>query len=311
MKEVVLTKPPYMNASEKRIADMHSLLNIFNILIGELSLIEPKPQGLVEESVQLEKELHDIVKEIKEGDMDCDRVSRVRKSTASVIEFAHAALEAESMAIGKAAIKQSISNLESVLSVLEKRLDEFEVRAKEPDVWVHLVPEAFRQQFQEVFAAIAKNSKGSYKIQFDPEKKGRDDYYVALKVASQRGDGQLVMPLRLIDVLRDLTANARKYTPPGGKLGLAVSQDESSIEAVIEDNGCGIPDDEIEKVAEFGYRASNVRQRPTHGGGFGLTKAVWLVTNWGGSLTIRSEVDVGTTVRLSVPNPAPPDAPEA
>ncbi len=41
MKEVVLTKPPYMNASEQRNADMHSLLNILNVLVGELSLIVP------------------------------------------------------------------------------------------------------------------------------------------------------------------------------------------------------------------------------------------------------------------------------
>ena len=40
MKEVVFTKPPYLNASEQRIADMHSVLNILNILSGELSLVE-------------------------------------------------------------------------------------------------------------------------------------------------------------------------------------------------------------------------------------------------------------------------------
>jgi len=66
---------------------------------------------------------------------------------------------------------------------------------------------------------------------------------------------------------------------------------------------------EIEKVTEFGYRGSNVRRRPTQGGGFGLTKAAWLVTTWGGSLTIRSEVDAGTMIRLSVPNRELPDNP--
>jgi len=109
--------------------------------------------------------------------------------------------------------------------------------------------------------------------------------------------------------LRDLAANARKYTPPGGRVALRLSQCEQQIQAEIGDTGCGIPDDEIEKVAEFGYRASNVRHRPTFGGGFGLTKAVWLVTGWGGSLTLRSGLNAGTQVRLSLPNAGLPAAP--
>ena len=309
MKEVVLTKPPYMNASEQRIADMHSLLNILNVLSGELSLIEPKPQDLVERSAQLDQELDDLVREIKEGGLSADMISRVRKSGFAVIAFAEAALEAESLKIGKVAIGNSISNLRSVLSILEKRLDEFEARVEDPDLWVQIAPEVFQQQFEEVFAAIARNSKGSYGIHFDPAQKEQGDYYFQLKVEAQRADGQLWLPLRLIDVLRDLSANARKYTSPGGTVAIAVHQDQTSIRAVVEDNGCGIPHDEIEQVAEFGYRASNVRQRPTFGGGFGLTKAVWLVAGWGGSLTIRSEVDAGTVVRLSVPNADLPAAP--
>lgn len=310
MKEIVLTKPPYMNASEQRIADMHSLLNIFNILIGELSMIEPRPPDLVERSTQLDEELHAIAREIKEGNVISDMIPRVRKSEAAVIAYVKAALEAEHLTIGKTAIQKSINNLESVFSILGKRLDEFEMRAGDPDVWVEVAPDVFRQHFEDIFKAIAKNSKGGYGIHFDPARKNEGDYYVELKVDVQRAEGQLWMPLRLIDVLRDLSANARKYTPPGGDVALAVYQDEINIQAVVEDSGCGIPDDEIEKVAEFGYRAINVRKRPTFGGGFGLTKAAWLVTSWGGSLTIQSEVDAGTAVRLSIPNMDRPDAPK-
>jgi len=114
------------------------------------------------------------------------------------------------------------------------------------------------------------------------------------------------MPMRLKDVLRDLLANARKYTQPGGKVALALHQNDSHIQCVVEDSGCGIPDDELERVADFGYRASNVRQYRTMGGGFGLTKAVWLVLHWGGRFFLQSAPGQGTRIRIVVPNqPAP------
>jgi signal transduction histidine kinase len=110
------------------------------------------------------------------------------------------------------------------------------------------------------------------------------------------------MPLRLKDVLRDLLANARKYTKPGGRVALALHQDEARILCVIEDSGYGIPEDELEKVAEFGYRASNVRDYPTMGGGFGLTKAVWLILSWGGRFHIASGLGEGTRIHIELPN---------
>jgi signal transduction histidine kinase len=302
MKEVILTKPPYMNASEQRIADMHSALNILNVLIGELSLIKCKSQDLMERATELCQELDEIAREIKEGGRISEMILRIGESELAVMAVAEAALNAETLSDGKAAIQESISNLKSVFAVLDNRLKEFELRAGDPDVWVLVDPAVFKQQLKDVFVAIAQNSKGRYNIHFDLALKGQGDYYFDINIDVQRADGQLWIPLRLIDVLRDLAANARKYTPPGGEVTLSLSQCENSIRAVVEDNGCGIPDDEIEKVAEFGYRASNVRQRPTFGGGFGLTKAVWLVTGWGGSLTIRSEVDAGTAIRLSLPN---------
>lgn len=291
-----------MNPSELRIADMHTVLNVLNVLIGELSLIEPGEPGLVERWKQLDLALDQIVREIKEGAEVAQLLPRIRESEVAVIALAKELLDDQSALAGRREIEASIANLESVFAIFKQRLDELEMRADDPDVWILIEPDAFRKLFEEVFTVIAKNSKGAYAIHFDPAQKGQGDYYFDLKLESHLENGNLWIPLRLIDVLRDLTANARKYTPPGGEFALKLSQDEKNISAVIEDTGCGIPEEEIEKVTDFGYRGSNVRQRPTQGGGFGLTKAVWLVTSWDGSLTLRSEVEAGTTIRLSVPN---------
>lgn len=298
-----------MNASEQRIADMHSVLNILNILTGELSLIDTEDEELSERCSMINVELSNITREIKEGGDIPELLRRMRESESKVMTFMAAVLNGEAKPSNRAVIAESIGNLESVFSILTKRLDELEMRGGNPDVWIQIDPDVFRKQFEDVFVAIAKNSKGSYGIQFNLALKEQGDYYIDLKVDAKPAGQILWMPLRLIDILRDLAANARKYTSPGGKVALAIYQDENNIQAVVEDNGCGIPDAEIEKVAEFGYRASNVRNKPTLGGGFGLTKAAWLVTNWGGSLTIQSEIDEGTIIRISIPTANRPKDP--
>lgn len=306
MKEVVFTEPPYMNASEQRIADMHSVLNLLNVLVGELSLIEPNEPVLAENAASLEGELDAIIRVVKEGGPIAEIIRRIRAHQHLVEDFMNKAMEKAPLLAGKQTIEESLKNMDSVFRIFKNRLDEIEMRADDPNLWVSVEPTALRSEIEGVFVAIAKNARGKYQIHFNLAQKEAGDYYIDLKIDVRRGDNQLWMPLRLIDVLRDLTANARKYTVPGGKVVLAVYQDESNLRAVIEDTGCGIPEDEIEKVAEFGYRASNARGRPTFGGGFGLTKAIWLVTNWGGCLSLKSELDRGTEIRITIPNAAPP-----
>lgn len=291
-----------MNPSELRIADMHTVLNILNVLTGELSLIEPEEPGLVERWKKLDRQMNNITKEIREGADAAGLMPRIREFEEMAIALARKVLENESAAARCAELKESLANLESVFSVFKTRIEELELRAEDPDIWILIESSALRELFEDVFTAIAKNSKGAYRIHFDSGQKGEGDYYFDLNLRVHPDHGKLWIPLRLIDVLRDLTANARKYTAPGGEVALEVSQDDKDIRAVIKDTGCGIPEDEIERVSEFGYRGSNVRRRPTQGGGFGLTKAAWLVTSWDGSLTLRSEVDSGTTICLSIPN---------
>ncbi|MGB0409719.1 MAG: ATP-binding protein [Opitutales bacterium] len=302
MKEVVFTKPPYMNASEQRIADMHTVLNILSVVLGEVCLNEPRHEELKDAFHRLESNLRSIATAIKENGELSGLIARMRESEADVLAFMRSALAAATRAQARAEIEESMGNLESVYCVLKLRLNELDMRAEDPDLWVQIDSGDFRKQFEDVFDAIAKNSRGRFGIHFDSEQKGPQDYCIDLKIDANAMGGWLWMPLRMLDVLRDLTANARKYTEPGGRVSLAFYQDEHKMAAVIEDSGCGIPEDELEGVAEFGYRASNVRHRSTRGGGFGLTKAIWLVTSWGGRISINSGLDEGSVIRIDLPN---------
>ena len=76
------------------------------------------------------------------------------------------------------------------------------------------------------------------------------------------------------------------------------------LRVVVRDSGMGIPADELDKVVQFGYRASNVKDKVrTMGGGFGLTKAYKVVKGLGGRMWIESELNKGTSVKFELPVP--------
>jgi signal transduction histidine kinase len=163
--------------------------------------------------------------------------------------------------------------------------------------------ETLRADFLAVFAAIEKNSRGRYRILYNLARQERLDYYIDLKLESVDAP-RLWMPAVFQDVMRDLIANARKYTPPGGRIAAALYAGSDALRFSIEDTGRGIPEDEIPAVVQFGRRASNVGDVRTMGGGFGLTKAFLTTRQFGGRFFIRSRVGVGTSIRIVIPRPA-------
>ena len=71
----------------------------------------------------------------------------------------------------------------------------------------------------------------------------------------------------------------------------------------VQDTGRGIPSNELQTVVHYGKRGSNVGQVRTLGGGFGLTKAFLVTKQFGGRFWIRSEVGIGTRIRIEIPRP--------
>jgi signal transduction histidine kinase len=113
----------------------------------------------------------------------------------------------------------------------------------------------------------------------------------------------IYMPPEIQDVMRDLIANARKYTDTGGRIDASLSQTETELELVIEDNGRGIPEDQIESTIDYGFRGTNVDDKKSYGGGFGLTKAYYITKRYGGRMWIESALEVGTKITIRIPLP--------
>ncbi|MCX7596540.1 MAG: ATP-binding protein, partial [Fischerella sp.] len=70
----------------------------------------------------------------------------------------------------------------------------------------------------------------------------------------------------------NLLTNALKYTPSGGTVNLRLFQRSHRAILVVEDNGIGIPAENLPHIFERFYRVDNVRSRQT--GGFGLGLAI-------------------------------------
>ncbi|MFP4214259.1 MAG: sensor histidine kinase [Desulfohalobiaceae bacterium] len=154
----------------------------------------------------------------------------------------------------------------------------------------------------DVFSAIEKNSKGKYRFLYNLAAQDNSAYFLHLKFESV--DQEVIrMPPVFQDVMRDLIANARKYTAPGGKVLAGLLDDGQSLRFTVEDTGRGIPEKELEKVVDFGYRGSNVEDKPTMGGGFGVTKAYWVTKKFRGRMWIDSGEGRGTRIDIHIPRP--------
>jgi signal transduction histidine kinase len=303
MTELEITEIPPLTANERSLLDMHSVLNVFNVLRGELTMIGLTVAGnadLLKGSLAL---VDRMIRNLSEPEAALAAAQNIDLHAATINGDIEALLVARPDLRTHPEVVESLGNLASVFAILRVRARELLARLKIPGQWVeHAIP-ALRQSFLDVFSAIEKNSHGRYRIIYNAAFKRQPDYYVDFKIESVDGDS-LWMPPVFQDVMRDLIANARKYTAPGGRIIAALGVSADTLYFFIEDTGRGIPADELAGVVGFGKRASNVGEVRTMGGGFGLTKAFLVTKQFGGRFWLASEVGVGTCIRIQIPRPA-------
>jgi len=109
---------------------------------------------------------------------------------------------------------------------------------------------------------------------------------------------------RIEQVLLNILSNALRYTPDGGKIELKTYFDKKRSEMVIcvKDTGIGIPAEDLPKLFDRFYRVDKARSRAKGGSGLGLAIAKELIERHGGTITIESKLNVGTTVFVRLPS---------
>ncbi len=110
-----------------------------------------------------------------------------------------------------------------------------------------------------------------------------------------------INPEHFVQILTNLLANSARHTPKDKKINLNIQQTNNTIEIQVEDQGEGIPGQDLQKVTERFYRVDSSRHSASGGYGLGLPIVVALVKQYKGDFAIQSVLNEGTQVKISLP----------
>jgi signal transduction histidine kinase len=116
-------------------------------------------------------------------------------------------------------------------------------------------------------------------------------------------------PDKLAQILGNLLSNSLRYTPAGGSVLVAVKSEDDHAVFAVEDNGVGIPANDLPHVFERFYRVDKSRSQAGGGSGIGLAVVKALVQQMGG--TVRAESLPGVLTRFTFTLPRPRASAEA
>jgi signal transduction histidine kinase len=121
-----------------------------------------------------------------------------------------------------------------------------------------------------------------------------------------RGDTRL-----LRQILLNLLSNSIKFTPSGGKVEVAVREDNGGIEIRVRDTGIGMKAEDIPKAFEPFRQIDNRFIRKYQGTGLGLSLVKAMIEAHSGTIGVQSAPGAGTTVTICFPSarvvlPEPP-----
>lgn len=99
--------------------------------------------------------------------------------------------------------------------------------------------------------------------------------------------------------LQNIIQNAISYTQESGHISVSIQQTGYKIKILVKDTGVGIAKADLPKVFDRFYKASHARSQGT---GLGLPIAKQIIEQYGGSVSLTSEVSKGTEVAVVLPS---------
>ncbi len=105
---------------------------------------------------------------------------------------------------------------------------------------------------------------------------------------------------KLKQIMHNLLSNSHKYLNEDGLVKVSLSKGKDKIFIKVEDNGEGIPKEDLPHIFERFYRSDVSRNKTTGGTGLGLTITKTLVEAHGGHIRVESKMGVGTKFIIEI-----------
>lgn len=106
---------------------------------------------------------------------------------------------------------------------------------------------------------------------------------------------------RIAQVLMNLIGNAIKFSPLGGNVTISLKNDANNLRVSIQDEGIGIPADDIPKLFSKFQRIDNSSRRKIGGTGLGLAICREIIGKHDGEIWIESQEGLGSAVHFELP----------
>jgi two-component system phosphate regulon sensor histidine kinase PhoR len=108
-------------------------------------------------------------------------------------------------------------------------------------------------------------------------------------------------PDRLRQVVFNLVDNAIKYNREGGTITISARRQDSWVTVTVTDTGIGIPTEDLPRIFERFYRVDKARSRELGGTGLGLSIVKHIVEAHGGTVSVESELNRGSSFSFTIP----------
>ena len=106
---------------------------------------------------------------------------------------------------------------------------------------------------------------------------------------------------RMEQVMLNLLHNAYQHSLENTTITIRVLTETNSFTISVQDEGEGIPEEDIPHIFDRFYRVDKSRTRATGGKGIGLAVAKEIVELHNGSILVTSKLDVGTNFIIELP----------
>ena len=122
---------------------------------------------------------------------------------------------------------------------------------------------------------------------------------ISLSFSERKGDLTAHLdPQRLEQVLSNLVSNALRYVPEGGQVWVTADETEGGLRVTVNDNGAGIPEEDLPFIFDRFWRKEKSRSRASGGTGLGLAISKQLIEAQGGKISARNLPNGGLQIIL-------------